>query len=73
MPEDKKDSHRRLDSAAFGLIGTFFVIMAILVIFGVVINDEGLALGVGICAGVLFLLIGVGGVTLGLRFRRESK
>ncbi|MBN1344708.1 MAG: hypothetical protein JXQ73_18595 [Phycisphaerae bacterium] len=63
-------SHRRRDAEAMTIIGGFLAILAALVLIGVVWNDEGLSLRVGIGAGALLMAVGLGGVFLGMRLRR---
>ena len=67
--EETRQSHRRRDAEAITIIGAFFAVLALLVLIGVLVHrSEGMA--VGVCAGSLLLLIGLGSVWTGMRWRR---
>ena len=73
MPETDQDRLRERDSVALLLMGSFFVVLATLVLIGS-FWAEGISLAVGVnlgCGGVL-LLVGFGMILLGRRWRTRS-
>lgn len=71
MPDDQQQSHRRRDAEALTIIGAFFAVLAVMVLIGVVWFDRGDSLAVGAGAGLLLLVIGLGGVYVGRRLKRS--
>lgn len=72
-PATTRGEHRRRDAEALTIIGAFFALLAVLVLVGVIWHDRGPGLPVGIGAGLLLLLVGVGAVAIGRRLRRVPK
>lgn len=71
MPDDQKQTHRRRDAEVLTIIGSFLSILAVLVLIGTIFQGRGEGMVVGIGAGVLLLLIGLGTASLGLRWLRN--
>ncbi len=66
-------SHRRRDSEALTIIGGFFMLLAVLVLIGVVLEHEHqMGLIVGAIAGVLLLIIGGLTVYIGRRLSKPA-
>lgn len=70
MSDDPQHTHRQRDAEALTIIGAFFAILAALVLIGVIMHHEGGDAAVGIGAGIILLVIGLGSVSIGRRLRR---
>ncbi len=71
MPEDERQTHRRRDGEVLTIIGSFFAILAVLVLIGTIFQGHREGMVVGIGAGLLLLLIGLGAASLGRRWLRS--
>jgi len=73
MPEDRRDQHTRRDGESLIIMGSFFAVLALLVLVGTFFEAQEMAMAVSLVAGGLLLLIGIGAVLFGLRLRRRSR
>jgi cell division protein FtsW (lipid II flippase) len=73
MSDDLRKSHKLRDAEAFAIIGAFFMVLATIVLFGVIRNDTGTSLLVGVLAGLLLMLVGAAGVVFGIRIKRSLR
>lgn len=72
MSEEQRGEHRQRDSESLLIMGAFLIVLAVLVLFGVTV-EEGMPALVSAVAGIVLLGIGLGAVFLGLRFRKRTR
>ena len=72
MPDDRRQEHTRRDSESLVIIGSFFSLLAILVLIGTAWEEKGVGMGVAIAAGAILLLVGLAAVFIGLRLKKRS-
>ncbi len=68
MNESTQDLHRRRDAASMKLLGTFFTVLATLVLIGTLWTlDRPRAMTVNLVAGLTLLAVGIGMIWGGRR------
>jgi uncharacterized integral membrane protein len=71
MKDDIQSEHQQRDAESFIIIGSFFVILAIIVLIGTIWSETVPAAVINVSSGVILLAIGLGGVFWGLHIKRK--